>query len=175
MKTQNLKKTITLFSMLLCIGVFAQGPPGGQGGRGGGQKGQQRSDRQPDASQILSKLDSNNDDKIDKDEASKDKRGKISEDFDQIDSNDDGFIDLDELEASLNGKKPKGMSPKKLIKTIDDNGDGTLNELEVAAKEEIHLSNNFKTIDTNNDGELDLKELEAFLANQEKPKREKRD
>ena len=35
----NLKTVLTLFSMLLCFSVFAQGPPGGggQGGRGGGK------------------------------------------------------------------------------------------------------------------------------------------
>jgi len=174
MKILNLKTTLTIFSMLLCMSAFAQGHSGGQGGRGGGEKGEKRGDKKPDAIEILAMLDTNNDNKIAIDEASKDKRGKISKDFSLIDTNEDGFIDLEELEASLNGDEPKKVSPEKMIKKIDDNGDGTLNELEVAAKEAFHLSQNFKAIDTNNDGELDLTELKAFNTNSDKPKRKKR-
>ena len=169
-----MKTTITILSLLLCIAVFAQGPPGGQGDRGGkGQQGNQQQRSKPDASQILSMLDLNKDDLIDKDEASKDKRGKISEDFDEIDDNEDGFIDLDELKASLNNR-PKKISAKKIIKQVDDNKDGTLNELEIAAKNKRDLIENFKNIDTNEDGELDLEELNVFYDNTDKPKRRKR-
>ena len=176
MKKRNLKAVITIFTLLLCFGVYAQGPPGGGQGRGGmqGQRG-----GQPDASEILSKLDANNDDVIDKDEASKDSRGKISEDFDEIDTNDDELIDLEELKDSLNNRKsnkrPKRVSPEKLIKQVDDNGDGTLNELEVAAKDIRQLSNDFNEIDTNQDNEIDLEELKSFYAKDDKPKRKERD
>lgn len=162
MNNNNLKTTITIFSMLLCFSLFAQGPPGGgQGGRGGGN-GQQR--EKPDASEILDKLDTNKDNLIDKDEAAADKRGKIAEDFYEIDTNDDTFIDLEELKDSLNDrKKPKKISAKKIIEEVDDNGDETLNELEVAAKGKKALSENFREIDTNEDGELDLEELKVFF------------
>lgn len=174
MKNNQLKTVLTVFSMLLCFSVFAQGPPGGggQGGRGGG-RGQQRGGT-PDASEILSKLDINKDQVIDKDEAASDERGKISEDFDVIDTNEDGVIDLDELKVSLDDSKPRKISAKKIIKAVDDNGDGTLNELEVAAKKKIELSDNFSKIDTNSDGELDLEELKAFFETDVKPKRRKR-
>lgn len=178
MNNNNLKTTITIFSMLLCFSLFAQGPPGGgQGGRGGG-KGQQR--EKPDASEILDKLDTNKDNLIDKDEAAADKRGKIAEDFYEIDTNDDKFIDLEELKDSLNDrKKPKKISAKKIIEEVDDNGDETLNELEVAAKEKKALSENFREIDTNEDGELDLEELKVFFKkdadDDKKAKRKKRD
>lgn len=177
MKNNNLKTTITIFSMLLCFGIFAQGPPGGgQGGRNGGQRGGQQGGGKPDAAQILEMLDKDNNDKIDKDEASNARRGKISEDFDEIDTNEDGFIDLEELKTSLNNrKKTKNVSPKKLIKEIDDNGDGTLNELEVAAMDKRQLSKNFKDIDTNQDNELDLEELKVFYTKKTKPNRKKRD
>ena len=124
MKNNQLKTVLTVFSMLLCFSVFAQGPPGGggQGGRGGG-RGQQRGGT-PDASEILSKLDINKDQVIDKDEAASDERGKISEDFDVIDTNEDGVIDLDELKVSLDDSKPRKISAKKIIKAVDDNGDG---------------------------------------------------
>jgi Ca2+-binding EF-hand superfamily protein len=171
MKNNQLKTILTVFSMLLCFSVFAQGPPGG-GGQGG--RGQQRGGT-PDASEILSKLDINKDQVIDKDEAASDERGKISEDFDVIDTNEDGVIDLDELKVSLDDSKPRKISAKKIIKAVDDNGDGTLNELEVAAKKKIELSDNFSKIDTNSDGELDLEELKAFFETDDKPKRRKRD
>lgn len=174
----KIKITTTICSMLFCFALFAQGPPGGGrqgGGRGQGQgQGQQRGGK-PDASEILSMLDTNDDNLIDKDEASKDKRGKISEDFDEIDSNEDGFIDLEELKDSLNDRKPpKRISPEKIIEQVDDNGDGTLNELEVAAKEKSELSDNFSKIDTNQDSELDVEELDAFFASREDDKPEKR-
>lgn len=178
MNNNNLKTTITIFSMLLCFSLFAQGPPGGgQGGRGGGN-GQQR--EKPDASEILDKLDTNKDNLIDKDEAAADKRGKIAEDFYEIDTNDDTFIDLEELKDSLNDrKKPKKISAKKIIEEVDDNGDETLNELEVAAKGKKALSENFREIDTNEDGELDLEELKVFFKkdadDDKKSKRKKRD
>lgn len=181
MKKNNLKTSITIFSMLLCFSLFAQGPPGGGGGgRGGGQgRGGQKGGK-PEASEILSKLDTNKDNFIDKDEAAKDKRGKISEDFEVIDSNDDGLIDLEELDASLNDRIPKKVSPKKIIKEVDDNGDGTLNELEVAAKGKRDLSEKFSEIDTNKDAELDEEELKAFFGDSEdeddkKSKRKRRD
>ena len=176
MKNKNLKITFTIFTLLLTIGIYAQGPPGGGqgGGRGQGQ-GQQRGGK-PDASEILSMLDTNDDNLIDKEEASKDKRGKISEDFDEIDTNEDGFIDLEELKDSLNNIKPtrRRVSPEKLLKEVDDNEDGTLNELEVAAKEKRELSDNFSEIDTNQDGELEIEELKVFFASKEDEKPKKR-
>ena len=171
-----IKITTTFISVFFCFTLFAQGPPGGGQGRGGMQGGNQQRGGKPDASEILSMLDTNDDDLIDKDEASKDKRGKISEDFDEIDTNEDGFIDLEELKDSLNNRKPtrKRVSPEKLLKEVDDNGDGTLNELEVAAKEKRELLDKFSEIDTNQDGELDIEELKAFFASKEDEKPEKR-
>ena len=173
MKTNKLKITISLFSMLLCIGVFAQrqGGQGGPGGRGGGQ-GQQRGGK-PDAAKILSMLDTNGDNKIDKTEAAKDQRGKISQNFDQIDTNDDSLIDEDELSASLNGRGDKRVSAIKIMKEVDDNRDGKLNQLEIAAKEKLELTNNFEEIDTNQDNELDLEELKVFYSKGDKKKRKK--
>ena len=171
MKKNKTHLAFIICTILLNIGVFAQGPPGGGHGRGEMQRG-----RKPEASKILSILDTNDDDLIDKEEASKDRRGKISEDFDKIDANKDGFIDLKELKDSLNNRKPtrKRISPEKLIKQIDDNGNGTLNELEVAAKAKRELSDNFSEIDTNKDGELDIEELKAFIASKEVEKPDKR-
>ena len=71
MKTTKIKTTITFLAIFLSVTVFAQG----QGGRGGRQGGEQRGGK-PDASEILKMLDTNNDDMIDKDEASKDSNSK---------------------------------------------------------------------------------------------------
>lgn len=175
MKTNKSKVTFTILVLLISITTFAQGPPGGQGGRGGRQGGGDQQRQKPDASEILKLLDTNNDDKIDKDEASKDKRGKISEDFDIIDANEDGFIDLEELEGSLNRKGPRKVAPKKLLKEVDQNDDGLLNELEVAAKDKRDLMEHFSEIDKNNDGQLDLEELKAFYSKNDIKKRNRKD
>ncbi|RPE00807.1 EF-hand domain-containing protein [Aureibaculum marinum] len=168
MKNKNQKLAISIFLFLLCFGVFAQ-RPGEQGRRSNGQGGK------PDASQILSKLDTNSDNKIDIDEASKDQRSKISQDFDTIDTNDDQYIDLAELEASLNRKnRPKENSAEQIIKEVDDNADGKLNTLEIAAKEKLLLTNNFDEIDTNDDNEIDLEELKAFLKKSDTKKLKKK-
>lgn len=157
MKNTFLKATLTLGLLLVSFGALAQGPPRGQG-RGGEMGGK------PDASTILSMLDTNGDDAIDEDEASKDTRGKISEDFDAIDVNDDGLIDSDELDAFLSeGKAGKSVSAEKLMKTIDDDGDGKLNRLEIAAKDNQVLLENFAGIDVNNDNMLDEEELKAYF------------
>lgn len=172
MKSKNLKITLSIFSMLLCMNVYSQRQGGRQGGgdrQGGDQRGQK-----PTAAMILKKLDTNNDGVIDKEEASKDERRVIFENFAEIDTNEDGVIDLDELKASLKNKKRRKPNAKKLIKKMDDNGDGTLNKLEVAAKEDQRLLKNFEAIDTNDDGELDVKELKAFFSKNEKKRKKRR-
>lgn len=176
MKDNRFIKAITFFSILFSLSTFAQGPPGGGGqGRQGG--GQQRG-QAPSALDILAKFDLNKDEVIDRDEASKDRRGKLSEDFNMIDENSDAVIDIKEIKASLNNRKSrkKKIAPKNIIKQVDDNGDGTLNELELAAKNKKNIIKSFKEIDTNNDGELDLNELQVFfkIKGQAKVKRNKR-
>ncbi|WP_179334470.1 EF-hand domain-containing protein [Winogradskyella costae] len=169
MNYKKIKIAITVFSMLVCIPMFAQGPPGGGGGRRGGSGAPKGG--KPDASEILKVLDANNDDLIDKDEASKAERGKISQDFDTIDSNEDGFIDLEELESFLDSSKPKKVSAEKLLKEVDQDEDGLLNELEVAAKDKRDLMEHFSVIDVNADSQLDLEELKAFYSKDEDKKK----
>ena len=167
-----MKLRITLFSILLTFSLFAQGPPRGQGGRICGQDERSQKEK-PSASKIMELLDANGDYKIDREEASKDQRGKILEDFDVIDTSEDGYLDIEEIEASLNDKKPKKISAEKIIKLVDDNGDGTLNKLEVAAKDKRQLLKEFDTIDVNKDNELDLEELKIFYSTGKKNKKTK--
>lgn len=169
MKNKRITLVISFFLILISVSAFAQGP-GGRGGRPGGRD-QQR--QKPKASDILKMLDTNDDEKIDKEEASKDRRGKIAEDFDEIDANADGFIDLEELETSLEGK-PRKISAEKIIKEVDQNEDGFLNELEVAAKDKRDLLLNFSKIDTNEDAQIDLEELKVFYLNNESKGRKRR-
>lgn len=175
MKTNKAKVTFIILVLLISITAFAQGPPGGQGGRGGRQGGGDQQRQKPDASEILKLLDTNNDDKIDKDEAEKDKRGKISKDFDIIDSDEDGFIDLEELEASLDSSKPRKVSAEKLLKEVDQDENGLLNELEVAAKDKRDLMEHFSEIDENNDGQLDLEELKSFYSAKDDKKKKRKE
>jgi Ca2+-binding EF-hand superfamily protein len=172
MTITKIKTGVTIFSLFASVTLFAQGP----GGRGGmqGQGNRPSRTEKPDASKIMSKLDTNNDNTIDRDEASNDKRGKISEMFDKIDLDANNSISFEELEASLENRGPKQKSAKDLIKDLDDNKDGTLNELEIAAKKNELLAINFKEIDSNKDNELDRDELKLFLSKNRKDKRKKR-
>lgn len=172
MKSNKLKITTSIVALLLCMNVYSQRQGGRQGG--GDRQGMKQRGGQPDAEMILKKLDTNNDGVIDKDEAANDERKGISDRFDEIDANEDGVINLEELKASLEGGKRKKPNAKKIIKQIDDNGDGKLNKLEVAAKKNRLISKNFDEIDANDDNEIDLKELKAFLAKNEKKRKKRR-
>ncbi|MGR7814127.1 EF-hand domain-containing protein [Lacinutrix undariae] len=172
MKKKDLKVIVTLFTVLFSVTVFSQRPSRGQG-RDRGNRGEERGGK-PNALQIINQLDLDKDNMIDRAEASKDEKGKIAKDFDIIDANSDEYISLEELEAALSEDGPMQMSPEKLIETIDENGDGTLNELEVAAKDNRELSLNFSAIDTNADYELDIDELKAFFVKNDDKKRKKR-
>lgn len=168
MINKKIKIVISVFTMFLCLSAFAQrqgGPPrDGQGSRGGAQRGGQQQRERPDASKILAMLDTNNDNKISKEEASKAKRGKLSEDFDIIDLNEDGFLVLEELQSFFENRKPKSVSPEKIIKKADENEDGLLSEEELSSKRNRHILKNFKAIDTNKDNQISLEELKAFLS-----------
>ena len=122
----------------------------------------------------MEKLDLNDDGVIDLDEAAKDDRGIILENFEEIDTNEDRVIDLNELKESLSNKRRRRPSAKKLMKELDDNEDGKLNKLEVAAKDNRMIKNNFDDIDTNDDDEISLKELRAFFKNKAPKKRDRR-
>lgn len=174
MKTNKTKIIFTILVFLISITAFAQEPPGGRGGRGRGQGGPPNGNK-PNASEILKLLDSNNDELIDKEEAANDERGKIAKDFDIIDANEDGFIDLEELESALDSSKPRKVSVKKLLKEVDQNEDGLLNELEVAAKDKRDLMESFSEIDENKDGQLDKDELEAFYTPKEEDKKKRKE
>ncbi|GEM_PF-3161434 len=170
MRHKNLKVSISIFSLLLCLGTFAQGmggPPGGQGGRNGqgrpgGQNGNAQRER-PSAEQIIERLDTDDDGKISKKEAEQAERGRLAEDFDLVDLNEDGFIDLEELELFFENRRSQNIDPEKLIKKADKDKDGLLTEEELSPKKYNRLLKQFKVIDKNEDEKLSLDELKAFF------------
>ncbi|WP_298551074.1 EF-hand domain-containing protein [uncultured Algibacter sp.] len=178
MINKNFKIVISAFAMFLCLGVFAQRQGGplrdGQGNRDGGQRGGQQQREKPDASRILAMLDTNDDDKISKEEASKAKRGKLSDNFDIIDVNDDGFLVLEELETFFEKGKSKKVSPEKIIKKADKNDDGLLSEEELSSKRNRHILKNFKAIDTDMNSQISLEELKVFLSESKRRKPQSR-
>ncbi|MEP5253895.1 MAG: EF-hand domain-containing protein [Winogradskyella arenosi] len=160
-----MKSFLVLLAFAGSLSVFSQG------GRGGRQGGGPPNGEQPEASEILKLLDTNNDGKIEAREAANDRRGKIAEDFEEIDIDGDGFVSLEELEASLNGTVLKSVTVEKLLEAIDHDGDGMLNELEVSAKDQRDLMADFKTIDRNGDAQLDEEELKAYYQKEDSQKR----
>ncbi|WP_299385475.1 YHYH protein [uncultured Lacinutrix sp.] len=76
-----------------------QGPPRGeQQGNGQGER--------PNTAELIKQMDANKDGKLSKTEA----KGPLKQDFSKIDTNSDGFISKEELEkgANGNGKRPQG-------------------------------------------------------------------
>ncbi len=116
---------------------------------------------------MMSLYDKNNDGGIDREEAAAITMPVFLEKFDEIDANDDEVIDSDELKKFRNKrtkkKKKKFGSSKALIKQMDINNDGKLDEFEIALKENISLRSDFSKIDTNADGFIDRKELDLYL------------
>ncbi|MEO9511240.1 MAG: EF-hand domain-containing protein [Flavobacteriaceae bacterium] len=60
----------------------------------------------PNPEKILEHLDTDEDGKLNKEEVSKAKRGRLAEQFDEVDTNSDGFIDLEEFKK-FHEQRPK--------------------------------------------------------------------
>jgi len=158
MRNNILKIAVLAVALVLSAPISAQ-----QQGRGNQNKNAQHN--KPDPDQVIARLDTNNDGKIDKEEASQAPRGKLAENFDKLDSNNDGYLVLEELEARASGNKNKQKgkpSPEKVFEMVDNNNDGQLDKLEVASKDRGRLEENFASIDTNSDDVISMEELKAF-------------
>ena len=160
MKINILKTAILVVALVLAVPITAQ-----QQGRGKQYKNTQNNKPNPD--QVIARLDTNSDGKINKEEAAQAQRGNIAENFDYLDSNKDGYIVLEELNARPSGNSNKQMrkpSPEKIFEMLDNNKDGQLDKLEVAAKNKGNLEENFSRIDANTDDFISMEELNAFHA-----------
>ena len=171
MKNNILKVAVLAVALVLSVPVSAQ-----QQGKGKQNKNAQYN--KPDPDQVIARLDTNSDGKIDKEEALKAQRGNLAENFDNLDSNKDGYVVLEELEArgaSGNKNKQKGKpSPEKVFEMVDNNKDGQLDKLEVAAKDRGRLEENFASIDTNSDDAISMEELKYFHATEKSKGKKKR-
>ena len=78
------------------------------------QKQQRQRGERPTPTQVVEKLDANDDGKISKEEAAAAPRGRFAEHFDQIDADSDGFVTAAELEAFRGARKgrKKGEKPQ---------------------------------------------------------------
>ncbi len=152
-------KNVIGAAVLIGIGITAQAQEMGNS---------QNKKEKPTPEIILSKLDVNKDQRIDKNEAKETPRGKLyerfNERFNEIDTNADGFITLEELKAikSLKSKREKNGKQAVHFQSIDKNEDGFLNFAEVKGSQFEILKSEFTKIDTNSDGRLHSSELRAF-------------
>ena len=78
--------------------------------QGGGQRPRGGQGQRPNATELISKMDTNKDGKLSKDEV----KGPLSEHFSKVDSDKDGFITKEELEKgqNQNGQRPQGGRPQ---------------------------------------------------------------
>ncbi len=155
MKNNILKVVVLAVALVLSVPAIAQ------------QQGRGKQQNKPSPDQVITRLDTNNDGKIDKEEASKAPKGNLAENFDNLDSNNDGFIVLEEFKVRTSGNKNKQKrkpSPEKVFEMVDNNKDGQLDKLEVAAKDRGNLEDNFARIDTNSDDAISMDELKDFQA-----------
>lgn len=153
MKNNILKVVVLAVALVLSVPAIAQ------------QQGRGKQHNKPNPDQVIARLDANNDGKIDKEEASKAAKGSLVENFDNLDSNNDGYIVLEEFNVRTTGNKNKQMrkpSPEKVFEMVDNNKDGQLDKLEVAAKGSGNLEDNFSKIDTNLDDAISMDELKSF-------------
>ena len=155
-------KNHKLILISACLCMFTLTMSAQRSGKRGGNRGQQMQSVNP--VKIIEALDTNDDKKIDREEAAKAQRGNLAQNFDKIDTNEDGFIDLEELQNGGRGRKreqPKLPTVDEIFKEADNNQDGKLDRLEIAAKSIRFLEDHFEEIDTNNDDTIDRGELEA--------------
>jgi Ca2+-binding EF-hand superfamily protein len=110
--------------------------------------------------QWFSRLDTNHDGVITKEEHSAAAEARVDKMFAAVDTNHDGKITQDELRASAEARRA-AMKAKfdARIKAADKNGDGVLSKDEAAALP--MLGRRFDRLDTNKDGYLSSDEIEA--------------
>jgi hypothetical protein len=144
-KTVLLAALVTLAPAALLAADPATTTPQARGAHGGGW---------------FSRLDTNHDRVITKDEASASAQARVDKMFATLDTNHDGKITQDELRAAAQARRA-AMKAKldARIKAADKNGDSVLSKDEAAALP--MLARRFDQLDTNKDGYLSTDEIEA--------------
>ncbi|MDX2319526.1 MAG: EF-hand domain-containing protein [Moritella sp.] len=118
-------------------------------------------------------MDSNQDGKVSKDEAT----GRLAENFDKLDTDNDGFVtkaDLPnqgkhhngkkfaEMDTNNDGKISREEATGRLAENFDKfdtNGDGFITKDELPRRGKHHKGMMFKNIDTDNDGRISKQEM----------------
>lgn len=108
----------------------------------------------------FSRLDTNHDGAISKEEAAAGAQSRVDRMFANLDTNHDGLITQEELRAAAEARRAE-MKEKAAarFKSADKNGDGFLSKDEAAALP--RLARHFDDLDTNKDGMLTPEEIEA--------------
>ena len=108
----------------------------------------------------FTKVDTNHDGAISKEEAAAAAQARIDKMFAKVDANHDGLITKDELRAAEQARRAE-MKAKAVarFKAADKNGDGFLSKDEAAAIP--MLARHFDALDTNKDGMLSPEDIEA--------------
>ena len=110
--------------------------------------------------QWFSRLDTNHDGAISKDEATAAAQARVQKMFDRVDTNHDGLITQDEIRAAAQARRAEIKAKAAArFRAADKNGDGLLSKDEAAAMP--MLARRFDALDTNKDGMLSPEEIEA--------------
>jgi Ca2+-binding EF-hand superfamily protein len=119
-----------------------------------------QADKPHGGGQWFSRLDTNHDGAISKDEASAAADARVDRMFANADTNHDGLITQDELRAAAQARRA-AMKAKfdARIKAADKNGDGVLSKDEAAALP--MFARRFDRLDINKDGYLSTDEIQA--------------
>lgn len=102
MKKIILKTGIFAAALLFGMNAQAQDKKGGKGRKGG---------RSPE--KLIERLDVDKDGKLNLEEVSQAKRGKLAENFEAIDADANGLLDITELETHMENRKKKKKKKKK--------------------------------------------------------------
>ena len=109
----------------------------------------------PNPEEVISRLDTDKDGKISKEEA----KGPLLKNFARVDADTDGFISLEELKvaAALRRDRSRRPNPEEVISRLDADKDGKISKEEAKGL----LLKNFARVDANNDGLISLEELKV--------------
>jgi len=113
----------------------------------------------------FSRLDTNQDKSITKDEAEQNGAPVLQANFDKFDASKDGKLSLQEITAFVLAQREEDARRKdEAFRRIDANHDGGISKEEAEKEKDTFLIINFDAIDTDKDGKMSLQELNSFSA-----------